>query len=414
MAAPNIPNWQKQILLGINAPITPANLTYLNAWQRAEGGNYQNNPFNTTLRTPAQIGPANSAGVRGYASPQAGIKATINTLQNGRYANIITALRQGTNAMSAADALANSPWGTGALVKKILGSEGDQTSPSVPDVLGTSDPLNNPNVPTNKHDAMAKAEALAADLQDSHDKTGDWSSAVDRILSMQSKKENLPGLKIGFQDILNSARPSERSVGILANLGGIAEKAARHAQEEIQYTDPIDALRPYRRPPPSRAVGQLPTGKGPVDVRIDHNEEVHPETHGVVQLAKKYLGTPYLWGGADPRKGFDCSGFVQWCYRQKGVNIGRTTWDQIKDGKAVNDPKDLTPGDVVFFATEGGKTNPTHEGMYLGNGQFIHAPHTGDVVKISSLNDSYYQDHYITGRHIEPDFSKKSKLRRRV
>jgi cell wall-associated NlpC family hydrolase len=112
-------------------------------------------------------------------------------------------------------------------------------------------------------------------------------------------------------------------------------------------------------------------------------------------MAQQFLGTPYLWGGADPRKGFDCSGFVQYLYSQAGIALGRTTYDQIKQGQAIQDVKALKPGDVVFFSDRG---DVHHEGLYMGGGQFIHAPHTGDVVKISSLSDPYYASQFAGGR----------------
>jgi len=101
----------------------------------------------------------------------------------------------------------------------------------------------------------------------------------------------------------------------------------------------------------------------------------------VVAEAKKYLGTPYVWGGSNTN-GFDCSGLVQYVYKQLGVDIGRTTYDQVKQGTSVA-KKDLQAGDIVFF---GDASSPHHEGMYIGDGKFIQAPKTGDVVKISQLN----------------------------
>lgn len=101
----------------------------------------------------------------------------------------------------------------------------------------------------------------------------------------------------------------------------------------------------------------------------------------IVTEAKKYLGTPYLWGGTTP-SGFDCSGFVQYVYRvAAGISLPRTTYDQIYSGVAVS-YNDLKPGDLVFPHTG-------HVGIYVGNGQMIHSPSTGDVVKISSITKFY-------------------------
>lgn len=106
---------------------------------------------------------------------------------------------------------------------------------------------------------------------------------------------------------------------------------------------------------------------------------VDPAEAKVVSDAKQYLGVKYKWGGANPKSGFDCSGFVQYVQNINGVKIPRTTYQQLKTGQVVA-KGDLQPGDAVFFH------NGSHEGMYIGNGKFIQAPHTGDVVKISDLN----------------------------
>lgn len=113
----------------------------------------------------------------------------------------------------------------------------------------------------------------------------------------------------------------------------------------------------------------------------------------VVAYASNFLGTPYLWGGTSPSTGFDCSGFTQYVYRHFGISVGRTTYDQIKDGVGVS-REQLQPGDLVFFGKGG---NPTHMGMYVGNNAYIHAPRTGDVIKISPLNRS----DYITARRVK-------------
>lgn len=106
-----------------------------------------------------------------------------------------------------------------------------------------------------------------------------------------------------------------------------------------------------------------------------------------VAIAERYLGIPYVYAGADPITGFDCSGLTMYVYEQLGIHLQHWTGYQIHEGTAV--PRwALAPGDLVFFYDEGGI--PGHVGIYLGNGLFIHAPHTGDVVKISNLNDAHY------------------------
>jgi peptidoglycan DL-endopeptidase CwlO len=113
---------------------------------------------------------------------------------------------------------------------------------------------------------------------------------------------------------------------------------------------------------------------------------------GVVGIAMRYLGIPYRWGGASP-SGFDCSGFSMYLYAQVGVSLPHNAAMQYGYGTPVSRSQ-LAPGDLVFFNGLG------HMGIYIGGGQFIHSPHTGDVVKISSLSDSWYAATYVGARRI--------------
>jgi cell wall-associated NlpC family hydrolase len=117
-----------------------------------------------------------------------------------------------------------------------------------------------------------------------------------------------------------------------------------------------------------------------------------PNTHGgVIGIAMRYLGVPYRWGGASP-SGFDCSGLVVFAFAQMGISLPHSTYSLWNVGVAVSRDQ-LQPGDLVFFNGLG------HMGIYIGGGQFIHAPHTGDVVKISSLS-GYYASAYMGARRV--------------
>lgn len=105
-----------------------------------------------------------------------------------------------------------------------------------------------------------------------------------------------------------------------------------------------------------------------------------------VRIAKSYIGVPYVWGGTTP-KGFDCSGFVQYVYRQMGISINRVAADQANNGYYVA-KEDLQPGDLVFFKKAGRAIH--HVGMYVGNGQYIHAPYTGRSICIENMTRSDY------------------------
>jgi cell wall-associated NlpC family hydrolase len=112
---------------------------------------------------------------------------------------------------------------------------------------------------------------------------------------------------------------------------------------------------------------------------------------GVVGIAMQYLGTPYVWGGESPG-GFDCSGFVYYVFSQVGVSLPRTVSAQYAVGVAVS-RSELQPGDIVFFNGLG------HDGIYIGGNQFIHSPHTGDVVKVSAMT-GYYDSNYVGARRV--------------
>jgi cell wall-associated NlpC family hydrolase len=116
--------------------------------------------------------------------------------------------------------------------------------------------------------------------------------------------------------------------------------------------------------------------------------------------AMKYKGTPYRWGGSDPHTGFDCSGLVQWAYAKQGIQTGRTTYDQIDSPHGTKvDRRDLVPGDLVFFESASGDVH--HVGISMGGDRFLHAPHTGDVVKVSSLDEPYYAQQFAGGRRFD-------------
>lgn len=101
-----------------------------------------------------------------------------------------------------------------------------------------------------------------------------------------------------------------------------------------------------------------------------------------VRVAMKYLGLPYVWGGTTP-SGFDCSGLMQYAYGQVGVSIPRVTYDQVNAGVEVPRGQEQ-PGDLVIFNTS--KESNGHVGMYIGGGNYVHAPYTGEVIKIASLS----------------------------
>ena len=115
----------------------------------------------------------------------------------------------------------------------------------------------------------------------------------------------------------------------------------------------------------------------------------------LVATAMQYMGVPYVYGGSSP-SGFDCSGFVQYVYRQSGIELPRTADVQFEVGTPVS-REELQPGDLVFFA--GDYVNISHVGIYLHDDEFIHASTTYGIA-IDSLNRDYRRDHYMGARRI--------------
>jgi cell wall-associated NlpC family hydrolase len=164
------------------------------------------------------------------------------------------------------------------------------------------------------------------------------------------------------------------------------DRLAREARAQVRSTHTQTSGQQQSPPPPSD-----PTPPAPSPSPSPPPASPPPSTHGgVVAIALRYLGVPYRWGGASP-SGFDCSGFLVYVFAKVGVYLPHSSYMQFHLGRFV--PRsNLQPGDAVFF------NGASHVGIYIGGGKFIHAPHTGDVVKISSLGESWYSSTYVGAR----------------
>ncbi len=137
---------------------------------------------------------------------------------------------------------------------------------------------------------------------------------------------------------------------------------------------------------PSQFVSNLPS----------RGASVSSKGQAVVELAKQYLGTPYVYGGASP-SGFDCSGFVYYVYKQFGVTLNRVAADQMTNGTWVS-ASEMAPGDIIGFKNSSGYVN--HVGIYVGGGMMIHSPQSGETVRFESVVTGNYSMRIAAVRRI--------------
>lgn len=206
-------------------------------------------------------------------------------------------------------------------------------------------------------------------------------SGTDYMITSQAAVANGHGVgRVGLRLSLGSAgyglkAGSQVLVGLPA-----APRPAGHRSNAASTASPLEML---------GFIGDGPGVVGPAPLPFFSGGSIGRRA---VAIAGRYLGVPYLWGGASPVTGFDCSGLAMYVYAQLGIQLTHYTGTQIHQGMPV--PRSmLQPGDLVFFFPHNGV--PDHEGIYIGHGKFIQAPHTGDVVKISSLSDPSYGFGYV-------------------
>jgi cell wall-associated NlpC family hydrolase len=201
--------------------------------------------------------------------------------------------------------------------------------------------------------------------------------AASLVRQRAAERSSIEGQLAARRSLLSSIR------GQIANLQ--AQEAARQAELRRELTARLHAQQ--QSPAEALTSAVAPVGSSSV------SGPAPPATHSsVVAIAERYLGVPYRWGGASPSTGFDCSGFVMYVFAQIGVSLPHSSYAQYGMGSPVSRDQ-LQPGDLVFFDGLG------HEGIYVGGGSFIHAPHTGDVVKISSMT-GWYASTYVGARRI--------------
>jgi cell wall-associated NlpC family hydrolase len=233
------------------------------------------------------------------------------------------------------------------------------------------------------------AQGRGADLQDPS-KFGDWVADVERpAVEYRSR----------YADHLREAQQLLRANGPGAG-GAVAGAVLPPAGGSGPQVDIAPSIAGGVRAEDVAVTSPVAAGNGLYQMTIDGIPATgSPAALRAVAVAFSYKGTPYDWGGASPGTGFDCSGLMQWSWKQAGFDISRVTYTQVHDGAAVEpDYAHLEAGDLLFFRDASGDNH--HVGMYVGNHMFIQAPHTGDVVKVSSLDEPYYKEQFFAARRI--------------
>lgn len=256
-----------------------------------------------------------------------------------------------------------------------------------------------------KSDRTAMADKLDASRQELEGLQAELKSSRDALDKRRAEQaeivKKIKGSVSDQQAILNGAN-SELNQAIRAEQARIAAEAAAKAEAEARRAESrraaaasAAAARSTRAARNARVVVANPDGGrtsnspssgsgsngnsfAPPPAPLPPASSVNSGAAGAIAAARSMLGTPYRWGGSTPA-GFDCSGLMMWAWARVGVSLPRTSGAQRSATQRITRDQ-LQPGDLVFSGSP-----VSHVGMYVGGGQMIHSPHTGDVVKISPL-----------------------------
>ena len=199
-------------------------------------------------------------------------------------------------------------------------------------------------------------------LEDQPSENTQWDNALDELRAKIEQREE-------------SIRESERVQQEQAVAQRLEEEQAvaqRLEEEQSGYPPAISSVEQADTSNSVMSVGDLSSSRTTGDYGSD-------AINKLISVANTQLGVPYVWGGTSPGVGLDCSGFTQYVYREAlGIEITRTTYTQINQGKVISNQADVKPGDLIFPHTG-------HVGLAISNTQMIHAPQTGDVVKVAPI-----------------------------
>jgi len=183
----------------------------------------------------------------------------------------------------------------------------------------------------------------------------------------------------------DQAKVKEASTTSIYNIMGISQTQNIKTASPIKISPDIEYISYHSKP---------------VYIPEQHQYSYIQTVNTIEENAKSFLGTPYVWGATGPST-FDCSGFTQWVYRDAGINIPRVSRDQARVGNYVAFNQ-LQRGDMMFFDTHKHRTGKvSHVGIYLGDGNFIHASSRGRKVVIYNFNEkTFYKKRFLWGRRV--------------
>ena len=263
----------------------------------------------------------------------------------------------------------------GGAVEVILGAQ------NLDDLLGRLDMVQ--RVGDQDAKVLKEVKAFKAEVKQRHAKLAAARAQQAKVVaerasqraSIQSQLAERKRMLAGIQDEIKQLQAEEARRQAQLAVEARARLAAQQRAQDAARAQAAEITADSFTPSVSSS-----SSSASVDTSIAPPTPPPPSQYsGVVGLAMQELGKPYSWGSAGPST-FDCSGLVMYVYAQMGVSLPHNAAAQYGYGSPVS-YTDLQPGDLVFFEGLG------HVGIYIGGGQFIHAPHTGDVVKISSLSE---------------------------